>query len=156
MFHEGCCVFVLAPYFDAPNTENEWRKSIFGENWKTEKCFGAIVSINKCFGSVKWDIDGNTTKVWLADINPHVKSYTVQPALHTQAKNRLQKELQFPQLIKKKYLLQLQFQVVLQFPHVLLIKRKGENLINCLKLGSLPTKHQLLSHLKFLHNQTPK
>lgn len=92
MFWKGQRVHVLASYFDAPNTENEWSKSIFGVNWEVEKCFGTIVSVNKSFGSIKWDIDGNTTKVRLADIklHEHEANYcAVQPVLHNiQEENR--------------------------------------------------------------------
>lgn len=86
MFSKGDRVFVFAAYFDPPNSGNAWSKATSGDNWETEKCFGTLISIGKDSGRVKWDIDGNTTRVKLDDINLHQPS-SVQPAPQLQAEN---------------------------------------------------------------------
>ena len=60
-------VSVAATYFDAPNTENAWTKSAFGESYNSARCFGKCVRIRGQCASVLWDIDNK-----LAQIQTHL------------------------------------------------------------------------------------
>lgn len=64
----GVRIFVLATFFDSPNTDNAWSRAEFGESFLNAKCYGAVVSIQKEFARVKWELDGRITRLKISDI----------------------------------------------------------------------------------------
>ena len=63
---------VPVSYFNIPGTlhENKWSVATFGEEWDSERCNGTVLKVlsGGQFARVRWDIDGGSQCVGLANL----------------------------------------------------------------------------------------
>ena len=97
LLREGCLVSAPATYFDIPGTphEEKWSVVTFGEGWDSERCYGTVLKVlsGGQFAGVKWDIDGRSQRVGVANLQLEAEGRRVfQPLSYSSSSDAFDKE----------------------------------------------------------------